>query len=64
MSNYSWTHAICNACYGKRQAAQGWPNVPHRLVGQIVNEPCCYCDQPTQGIYVRQRPADVHNADV
>ena len=60
-----WTHAICDAHYFARAAAKGWGANPSRVVNpdhdrQPVSEPCCYCGNPTRGIYIRADPKTVH----
>lgn len=51
-----WTHAICD---------QDWfiknPNrQPIRVTDLENQDTCCYCGQPTNGIYVRDDPKQVH----
>lgn len=53
-----WTHALCDACWAKREPDR----IPTRLRAgpdspTMASEPCCFCGQPTCGIYIRHDPA-------
>jgi hypothetical protein len=64
------THAICDGCYADRQAKNEWASIPHRARAlgadgnahptEFLSDPCCYCGQPTRGIYVRANATEVH----
>jgi len=56
---FGLTHAICDADYQARQAEKGWPPTPAR-VRHTPDDPCCYCGQPSSGVYVREDPTVVH----
>lgn len=66
-----WTHAICDACWESLKAPQMPEREPVRVRasdehGHIHptdyhSEACCYCGQPTRGIYVRERATAVHS---
>lgn len=50
-----WTHAICEACWNKRN--------PDRQAARVVDTSpteCCFCGSPTgAGIFVRESPENV-----
>lgn len=51
----SWTQAICNDCWDKRE-----PDRPSPRSNQGGGEFCAYCgDATVSGIYVRDDPANV-----
>lgn len=52
---YSWTQAICHACWNERN-----PDRPSSGVNPGYEETCAYCGEPTtSGIYVRDDPETV-----
>src|SRR5262245_37867132 len=60
-----WTHAICDADYFARLSERTWASLPRRVLrpghaGEPFSEACCYCGEPTRGIYVRDAPIEVH----
>lgn len=61
-----WTHACCDNCW----YLEGRPDIePTRvlahdddgnLTGGFHSEPCCFCGQPTQGVYLRKAAPEMH----
>jgi hypothetical protein len=61
-----WIHACCDSCWSKH----GHPGFgPARIRASDADgntqpgyrsEPCCFCGQPTRGIYIRRAAHEVH----